>query len=74
LPTTARAEQEHIFEKFFQARHQTTRKPEGTGLGLAITKKIVELHHGRLWVESQPERGATFYVELPVEPVPELVS
>ena len=71
IPT---AEQEHIFEKFFQARHQTTRKPEGTGLGLAITKKIVELHHGRLWVESQPERGATFYVELPVEPVPELVS
>ncbi|WP_046242485.1 sensor histidine kinase [Hymenobacter terrenus] len=61
------AEQEHIFEKFFQARHQTTRKPEGTGLGLAITKKIVELHHGRLWVASQPEQGATFFVELPVE-------
>ena len=63
IPT---AEQEHIFEKFFQARHQTTRKPEGTGLGLAITKKIVELHHGRLWVESQPEHGATFFVELPL--------
>ncbi|OGX85215.1 histidine kinase [Hymenobacter lapidarius] len=71
IPT---AEQEHIFEKFFQARHQTTRKPEGTGLGLAITKKIVELHHGRLWVESQPDHGARFYVELPVEPVPELTS
>ncbi|MBD2767963.1 GHKL domain-containing protein [Hymenobacter sp. BT664] len=60
------AEQEHIFEKFFQARHQTTRKPEGTGLGLAITKKIVEVHHGRLWVESQPGQGATFFVELPL--------
>ncbi len=62
----AAGEQEHIFDKFFQARHQTTRKPEGTGLGLAITRKIVELHRGRLWVESQPEQGATFYVELPV--------
>ncbi|HEX8329488.1 MAG TPA: sensor histidine kinase [Hymenobacter sp.] len=70
----AAAEQEHIFEKFFQARHQTIRKPEGTGLGLAITKKIVDLHHGRLWVESQPDHGATFYVELPVAEVPELVS
>ncbi|ALW86236.1 histidine kinase [Hymenobacter sedentarius] len=70
----ATAEQEHIFEKFFQARHQTTRKPEGTGLGLAITKKIVELHHGRLWVESQPNQGATFYVQLPLENTPELVS
>ena len=68
------AEQAHIFDKFFQARHQTTRKPEGTGLGLAITKKIVELHHGRLWVESQPDQGATFYVELPVVRQPELVS
>ena len=70
----ALAEQEHIFEKFFQARHQTTRKPEGTGLGLAITKKIVDLHHGRLWVESQAGQGATFFVELPLETTPELVS
>ncbi|HEX8656833.1 MAG TPA: sensor histidine kinase [Hymenobacter sp.] len=68
------AEQEHIFEKFFQARHQTTRKPEGTGLGLAITKKIVELHHGRLWVESQPEHGATFFVELPLAAAAEASS
>ena len=70
----ALAEQEHIFDKFFQARHQTTRKPEGTGLGLAITKKIVELHHGRLWVESQPEQGAAFFLELPVAGVAELVG
>ena len=60
------ADQEHIFDKFFQARHQTTRKPEGTGLGLAITKKIVELHLGRLWVESEPGHGAAFFVELPL--------
>ena len=56
-----------IFDKFFQARHQTMRKPEGSGLGLAITRKIVELHAGRIWVESQPDQGAKFFFELPVE-------
>ncbi|MFD2784444.1 sensor histidine kinase [Hymenobacter rubripertinctus] len=56
-----------IFDKFFQARNQTMRKPEGSGLGLAITKKIVELHAGRIWVESQPEQGARFSLELPLK-------
>ena len=62
----ALAEQPQLFDKFFQARHQTMRKPEGSGLGLAITKKIVELHQGRIWVESAPEQGARFFVELPL--------
>ncbi|TGD80543.1 sensor histidine kinase [Hymenobacter wooponensis] len=62
-----------IFDKFFQARNQTMRKPEGSGLGLAITKKIVELHAGRIWVESQPEQGARFSFELPL-PVNERMS
>ncbi|MCB2376807.1 sensor histidine kinase [Hymenobacter sp. BT635] len=57
-----------IFDKFFQAKNQTTRKPEGSGLGLAITKKIVALHAGRIWVESQPEQGACFTLELPTAP------
>ncbi|TGE28799.1 sensor histidine kinase [Hymenobacter metallicola] len=59
-----------IFDKFFQAKNQTTRKPEGSGLGLAITKKIVELHAGRIWVESQPEQGACFSLELPITSAP----
>ncbi|RSK43864.1 sensor histidine kinase [Hymenobacter rigui] len=56
-----------IFDKFFQARHQTMRKPEGSGLGLAITRRIVELHAGRIWVESQVGQGARFAVELPLD-------
>ena len=62
----ALAEQPQLFDKFFQAHHQTMRKPEGSGLGLAITKKIVELHQGRIWVESAPEQGARFFIELPL--------
>ena len=58
-----------IFDKFYQAQNQTIRKPEGSGLGLAITRKIVELHHGRIWVESALDQGARFFVELPL-PVP----
>ncbi|WP_324677821.1 sensor histidine kinase [Hymenobacter sp. GOD-10R] len=57
---------ELIFDKFFQAQNQTMRKPEGSGLGLAITKKIVELHAGRIWVESALEQGARFSFELPL--------
>ncbi|GAB3292438.1 ATP-binding protein [Hymenobacter tenuis] len=60
-----------IFDKFFQARNQTMRKPEGSGLGLAITKKIVELHAGRIWVESAPEQGARFSFELPLVAAPD---
>ncbi|GAC1588993.1 MAG: hypothetical protein NVS3B25_06190 [Hymenobacter sp.] len=60
------AEHHLIFDKFFQARNQALRKPEGSGLGLAITRKIVELHHGRIWVESALEHGARFFVELPL--------
>jgi signal transduction histidine kinase len=59
-------EQERVFEKFHQVDASSTRTKGGTGLGLAIAKQIVEMHGGRIWVESALGRGSTFYLELPV--------
>ncbi|MFZ4056802.1 MAG: ATP-binding protein [Ferruginibacter sp.] len=55
---------ELIFDKFFQAHHQTLKKPQGTGLGLAISRKIVEMHGGKIWVESEENKGAKFIFTL----------
>lgn len=59
--------QQYIFEPFFQAKNQTSKKPKGSGLGLAICKSIVELHKGRISVRSTSGQGAKFVIELPVE-------
>jgi Na+/proline symporter/nitrogen-specific signal transduction histidine kinase len=55
-----------IFEKFTQLSNNEFGKPHGSGLGLFITKTIIEHHGGKIWVESQPNMGATFIVELPI--------
>ena len=59
-------DQQAIFESFRQASATTKGVREGTGLGLAITKRLVEHHGGRIWLESEPGNGARFYFTLPV--------
>jgi signal transduction histidine kinase len=65
-PGIAPDELETIFEEFKQATDG--KRAEGTGLGLPLSRKLVELHGGRLWVESEPGQGSTFRFTLPVGP------
>jgi len=55
-----------LFEEFHQLDGTTRRRHEGAGLGLAISRRFVEMHSGRIWVESQVGKGSTFYFSLPV--------
>ena len=65
-PGIAPADQERIFEEFQQADSSSTRKKGGTGLGLSIAKRIIELHGGRIGVESSLGKGSTFWFTLPL--------
>ena len=65
-PGIPAADQAKIFEEFQQADSSITRKKAGTGLGLSIAKRIIEMHGGRIWVESAPGKGSTFRFTLPV--------
>jgi PAS domain S-box-containing protein len=55
----------HLFQKFYRVDNSATRTIGGTGLGLFITKKIIELYQGKIWVDSEINRGTTFYINLP---------
>ena len=65
-PGISPEDQERIFEEFQQTEAGLAQN-EGTGLGLALSKRLVELHGGRIWVDSEPGKGSTFIFTLPVE-------
>jgi signal transduction histidine kinase len=61
-------DQTRIFEPFLQVKSPTLGRPAGTGIGLTITKNIIDFHHGRIWVDSEPGKGTMLSFELPVNP------
>jgi len=65
-PGLSEANLKTIFEEFQQVDGSSTREKGGTGLGLSIAKRIVEMHGGRIWVESTYGKGSTFRFTLPV--------
>jgi len=64
-PGIAREDQKRIFEPFQQLDTSTRRLHDGSGLGLSISKRLVELHGGKMWLESTPNIGSTFSFSLP---------
>jgi len=66
-PGIAVADRTRIFEEFQQVDNSSTRSKGGSGLGLAISKRIIEMHGGRIWVESEQGQGSTFAFTLPIK-------
>ena len=63
-PGIAAAELPYVFQKFYRGGQGVAGRPPGSGLGLAIVKSIADLHDGRVWCESTPGEGSTFYIAL----------
>lgn len=56
---------DHVFDRFYQVDESYSRGYEGTGIGLSLTKELVELHNGKIWAESELEKGSVFTILIP---------
>ena len=66
-PGISASDQGKIFEEFQQAENSATKRKGGTGLGLSIARRIIGMHGGRIWVESDVGKGSTFAFTIPVK-------
>jgi len=66
-PGVAEKDQIHVFERFYRSNDSQKKRPRGLGLGLYIAHEIIALHGGRIWLESNPDNGTTFYFSLPIQ-------
>jgi PAS domain S-box-containing protein len=64
-PGIAQADLPHVFDRFYRANSELTKRVKGTGLGLYLAKAVVDAHGGRIWVESNGTKGSTFSFSLP---------
>ena len=64
-----KTDSENLFSEFVRIKNEKTRNISGSGLGLSIVKKVVELYHGTIKVESTPDVGTTFTIRLPKKPI-----
>ena len=64
LPTS---ELDRVFDRFHRASTAATQQSQGAGLGLYLTRAVIEAHHGRIWVDSDPGHGSAFHFSLPLE-------
>jgi signal transduction histidine kinase len=60
-------DQPHVFERFYQVESHLTRRHGGMGLGLSVAKAMIEMHNGKIWIESAEGRGSKFIFVLPVQ-------
>ena len=68
------AEQQKIFEKFYRGSSASVRKIRGSGIGLSITKHVAQMHGGDVLVESEPGKGSTFTLRIPIRQPPDLAG
>ncbi len=57
---------EHIFDRFYRVESSRAKNNGETGLGLSITKQMVEAHGGKVWAKSEPGKGSTFFIAIPL--------